>query len=76
MMNNLVILDNFKVKMISPEMKIIALVDDVETKEVAESLNIDDLVFKGIRVEKLKNNLTSCIQENIEEVDKSNFWLM
>ena len=59
-------------KSISPEMKIIALVDEVKVKEVAESIGFDEVVIKGVSAEKLVSTITDCIQESIKEVEKSN----
>lgn len=53
-----------RMKSISPDMKTIALVDELETKEVAESLGIDEVIIKGVPVEKLKNSIADFVQES------------
>jgi len=52
-----------RIKSISPEMKTIALVDEVEVKEAAESIGFDVVIIKGMPVKKLINTISDCIEE-------------
>ena len=47
-----------------PKMKIIALVEDIQTKELADSLGIDEVIIKGGKAESLLNAVTEYINRS------------
>jgi len=53
-----------RMKSISPDMKTIAIVDEVKTKELAETLGIEEVIIKGGKVESLINAVTDCVHES------------
>lgn len=62
-------LDQMKLSL--PELKTIALVDDVRTKEDAESVGFDRVIIKGISVQKLMNTVSDCIKESAADQDQT-----
>lgn len=53
------------------ETKIILLVDTVEAKEEAETHGFDNVVIKGSSVQLLIKTISDCIQESVENLEKS-----
>ena len=60
-----------QLKSIRLEMKTIILVDTVETKHVAEAHGIDKVVIKGSSVQQLTKTISDCIEETVEDMEKS-----
>ena len=51
-----------QMKSIQPEMNIIALVDEVQTKQVAEAQGFDRAVIKGGSIQALNKLISECIR--------------
>jgi DNA-binding NarL/FixJ family response regulator len=62
-----------QMKSIRPEMKTIALVDEVNTIEVAEAVGFDKAVIKGASVGKLTNIISVCIQERMADLEVNKY---
>ena len=50
-------------KLISPELKNIALVEDIKVRKMAESLEFDEVIVKGGKAENLLKAVMGCMKE-------------
>ena len=60
-----------QLKSILPEKKTILLVDTVQAKEEVEAQGFDKIVIKGSSVQQLTKTISECIQESMEDSEKS-----